>query len=100
LADATVGPRCTVAWRYRENGVHRGGGGQLFFSGVVPDASSGFLPTMKRGRDLVALVDALLPSVRQMLATRPGSDAPPALDLDEMNAALARLPSGPNEKLY
>src|ERR1700719_2001756 len=38
IADKSVGPRCIVAWRHSKGGVHRGGGGQQFYSGTVPDA--------------------------------------------------------------
>lgn len=97
--DESVGHRCIVAWRFSEEGVHGGGGGHQFYSGTERDSSSGFMPSISRGQDVSAFVSVLMPSMmKQLKATRAG-DPTPELDVDELKAALARLPTKPDEEL-
>jgi hypothetical protein len=98
-----VGPRCIVAWRHRKDGVHNGGGGHQFYTGVTRDTSSSGLPTIANGMDVGAICDAVSPHMfshmtKLLDAQRTGQ---PAMELntDEINAALAHLPDKPDENL-
>jgi hypothetical protein len=99
IVDESVGPRCIVAWRHRKGGVHTGGGGQQFYTGATRDASSPSLPTIACGMDVKAMIDAMYPQmIKNLEATMAGQPAM-ALNTDEMNAALARLPDKPDKNL-
>jgi len=100
-SDNSVGPHCIVAWRFRKNGVHKGGGAHEFYTGEKRDTSSqpSPIPSIANGRDMSAFLEVLAPyMLKQILALRAGERAQ-ELDNDEINAALARLPDKPDEKL-
>jgi hypothetical protein len=59
-ADGTVGPRCIVAWRHNSAGVHKGGGGQQYYTGVEREVESGMLPAIVRGLDMQAVAQAMM----------------------------------------
>lgn len=99
VPDKSVGPRCIVAWRYRKGGVHDGGGGHRYYTGPVRDRSSPSLPTISRGADLNAIVEAIAPQAMKRLEAMLKGEPTEDLDIDETNAALARLPREPDEKL-
>jgi hypothetical protein len=100
--DRTVGSGCLVAWRYRKKGAHKGGGAHQFYSGtarVMPgDGDNWSFPQISNGMDVGAIVAASMPFFARMFedmqAGRPGE-----IDHDQINAKLALLPSGPDDKL-
>ncbi len=99
ISDKSVGPRCTVAWRNRKEGVHKGGGGHRFYTGTTRDANSLPLPTIANGMDVSALAGVMMPHMSKMMEAMQAGDPPKELDKDELNAELARLPDKPDENL-
>ncbi|MEO3430709.1 hypothetical protein AAFN88_17780 [Pelagibius sp. CAU 1746] len=97
--DESVGPDSIVAWRFSKDGVHGGGGGHQFYSGPERAASSGFMPSITRGADINALVQAMMPFTEKSLKALMAGEPAPEENPDEINAALARLPRTPDEKL-
>jgi hypothetical protein len=99
LTDGTVGPRCIVAWRNRKTGVHKGGGGHQTYTRTVRDGNILSLPTIATGIDVDALVEATTPHMLKQLASL-GTGKPAALlDIAALDAALAKLPDKPDERL-
>lgn len=99
VSDRSVGPRCIVAWRNRKEGVHKGGGGHLFYTGTTRDASSPILPTIANGMDVSALCRVLMPHTIKTLDAMRSGEQVKDLDQDELKAEVARLPDQPDEKL-
>lgn len=105
VADKSVGPRCIVVWRYRKGGVHGGGGGLQYYSGKTRDASSPGLPAIACGQDIGAIAKVFtspqsMSRMESMLAAMErGEPIEWPDDTDEINAALARFPHEPDEKL-
>jgi hypothetical protein len=98
-ADGTVGPDCIVAWRFRKNGVHKGGGAHQNFRGIEKDSDTTMLPTIANGMDVAALIDIVSPHmIAQTQRMLTGENAQ-ELNSDSINAALANLPEGPDESL-
>jgi hypothetical protein len=98
VTDQSVGPRCTVTWRYRMGGFHNGGGAHECYTGVARDRASPPLPTIVNGGDLRALISAMTPIfLKQHEEKRAGKPG----DLDEagLKAKLAELPDTPDETL-
>jgi hypothetical protein len=89
VSDQSVGPRCIVAWRNREGSNHKVGSEQLSYTGTTRDANLPSLPTIATSLDIPAIVGAVL------RAGNPVKD----LDMDKINAELARLPNKPDENL-
>lgn len=97
--DGTVGPRCIVAWRHNASGVHNGGGGHQFYDKATRTQDSGALPTIGRGMDIQALVQAIMPHMMaQMSALRTGGTESES-DIEKMKADVAKLPEHPDETL-
>jgi hypothetical protein len=97
--DHSVGPRCIVAWRFRKGGRFKGGGGQQFYTGIKADDSSPVLPSIMTGFDMVALCDVVMAHSGKRLEALVKGKPAPDFCLNEVNAALARLPSAPDENL-
>jgi len=97
--DQSVGPRCIVAWRFRKGGSHKGGGGHVYYTGLKRDANSPPLPTIGIGMDVRALVEAIMPRLTSHMEETLAGNPVQELDRDAINAELARLPHGPDEKL-
>jgi hypothetical protein len=99
ISDNSVGPRCIVAWRHRQGGIHKGGGADQFYNGTTRDPQPLPLPTIAGAWDVAAVCKAVMPemmeTVRAMLAKQPQEE----LDKDTINAKLARLPAKPDERL-
>jgi len=97
LKDSSVGPRCIVAWRHREEG----GGCHQFYNGTLRESSTTMLPTIVNGMELNAIIGAIMPDPSKMLKTMLASEPLSLFQIDaqELNAKLAQLPSGPNEEL-
>jgi hypothetical protein len=87
-----VGPRCLVAWRHRRGGVRNGGGGHQFYTSTVRDADSPALPHIATGMDVAALMAVMMPRWTERLNSLQTGQPPKDVDVDEINAALARLP--------
>ena len=101
-ADPYVSSRCIVAWRNRKKGVHKGGGAQEFFAATARENGGMMIPTIGNGQDIVALVTPIWERMMQNFkALPPGSKELPSFgfDTDEINEALATMPSGPDEVL-
>jgi hypothetical protein len=99
IRDGFVGPRCIVAWRHRQHGVHNGGGGHQFFTGSARDPSCPSLPTIANGMDVSALVEVIMPHTMKLFEAMRQGQPTQELDKDELNAELARLPDKPDEDL-
>lgn len=99
MTNKSVGPRCVVAWRNRESGIHAGGGAHRYYRDGVADLDDGpMISSVGLGRDENALVAALLPILLQSVPL-PGSAEPLPLNVNAMNAALATLTDEPDENL-
>lgn len=96
--DETVGNRCIIAWRYRKNGVHGGGGGHQFYTGTRRDSSSTMLPTIAAGMNVSGLIELITPFLNRTM-DKLASDQPVPDDKDEINAALRNLANVPDKKL-
>jgi len=100
VSDKSVGPCCIVAWRHREEGIHKAGGEQLFYTGTTREANlSATLPTIGNGMDINALVRVTRPHVTKLFEAWRAGEREKELDRDEINAELARLPNKPDENL-
>ena len=97
--DGSVGPRCTVAWRFRKGGAHNVGGGHQFYTGTDRDASTPTLPIIANGMDVSALMETIMPYMTKRLRAMRTGQSIPELNEDEMNADVARLPDKPDEDL-
>jgi hypothetical protein len=106
--DASVGPRCIVAWRHRKGGIHGGGGSHQFYTDTTRDVgsltgtiqvASLILPTIANGMDVGAIGSLLIPHMieraQEMEAGQPAKE----FNCDEFSAAVARLPDKPDENL-
>jgi hypothetical protein len=95
-AESTVGLRCIVAWRFQ-----KGGGAHEFFDGGQGELNSSFvfLPIIARGMDVTSLVKVVAPiGITELDASRRGE--PNEMDEAAMNAALAKLPDGPDDRFH
>jgi hypothetical protein len=99
IRDKSVGPRCIVAWRHREGGVHKGGGGHQFYTDSTRDSGSPCLPTIVAGMDLQALLSVEMPRITKMFEAMRAGQPAKELSKDEINAELARLLDKPDENL-
>lgn len=99
IGDGSVGPNCIVAWRYRKNGVHKGGGAHQSFRGINKEVDGTMLPTIANGMDVRALIEVVSPFIMAQMEKLLAGENAPELDSDIMNAALANLPEGPDESL-
>lgn len=97
--DGSVGPRCIIAWRNRKGGAHAGGGAQRGYSNGVLDRDHPPLPTIAGGTDINALIGAVTPYIFKSMPRLGTTEAASPLDVEAMNAALARLPWTPDENL-
>jgi hypothetical protein len=93
--DGTVGPRCIIVWKNRENGAFSSGGGIACYSGTDQDRDCRAVPTISNGIDVRALTNVTFKHVlSDFIGERAG-----VINTDEINADLAALPIGPDEKL-
>lgn len=91
--DDTVGPKCTVIYRYRD-----GGGSHVAFDGMEP-GGSGAMESMSHGMNMGKICEILLehmsPIMSEMMRT---GDNAPIFPEAEVNRKLAKLPSTPDEE--
>jgi hypothetical protein len=99
VADASVGPRCIVSWRFRKGGVHQGGGGHYGYTGTTRDPQTPDVPTIAGGIDVSALVGMLMPHATKMFEDMKVGEENRGMDEDALNADLALLPDWPDEEL-
>jgi hypothetical protein len=99
IHDKTVGPRCIVAWRNSKGGSKGGGGGHRLYTNAIAEDDTVAIPMIANGIDVQALVKVIAPSTMKMLDAMLDDKPVPEVDQDEINAAVARLPYGPDEKL-
>lgn len=93
--DGTVGPRCIIVWKNRENGAFDSGGGIACYTGTDQDRNCRAVPTISNGIDVRALSNVTLKHVlSDFFGEKNG-----VIDTGEINAELAALPIGPDEKL-
>jgi hypothetical protein len=101
VRDKSVGPRCIVAWRHRKGGIHNIGGADQFYTGTTRDSVSLGLPTIGVGMDVAAISDAtmraMMPHMEKILEAMRAGRPPPELKTEELNAAVAPLPTKPDE---
>jgi hypothetical protein len=95
---STVGESCIVAWRFRKNGIHGGGGGHQAFNRTAEAASTGLVPTIARGGDIAALANVFSQQCRVAIA-RQGNVVLSDDDLKIVDDAVAKLPNAPDERL-
>lgn len=97
----SVGPRCIVAWRHRENGVHKGfGGGHAYYTGTDREPNSPSLPSISHGINDSALINVLMPHIEKRFeARRQGEPVKEWVDEDGLNKDLAKVPDAPDENL-
>ncbi|HJR54762.1 MAG TPA: hypothetical protein VJ982_13740, partial [Gemmatimonadota bacterium] len=98
--DQSVSPTCLVVWR--PAGPPRNGGHQLY-SGLSREENAPVFPTISRGLDVRALVEAMMPYMqRQMMKNLERMERGESmldLDMEQVNAELAELPEKPDEHL-
>jgi hypothetical protein len=97
--DASVGPSCIVSWRHRRGGVHKEGGGHSFYTGTTRDPSSPTVPMIANGMDVAALAGALMPVIMKSAEKLRTGGSFADLTTDRLRAAMAHLPTDPDERL-
>jgi hypothetical protein len=96
--DKTVGPRCIVAWRYREGGRLKRNSGHQFYTGLSKDSETASLPWIMNGADIHALVSTMWAHTPELMDKVRAGESVASL-YEAMNAELAQLPETPDEKL-
>ena len=105
MSKKTVGPRCIVAWRNRKGGIHKMGGANQLYTGTkreqgsFEDFASSGIPTVSHGYDVEGIMRATMPQIMKQMMEGMATGKQIEIDKDAMNAALARLPTEPDEKL-
>lgn len=97
--DCFTGPNCIVAWRYAQHGRHKGGGAQAFYERTSRVKGGTTLPTIGRGRDMGAFIQALLPFMGSQLGALMRGEPDPGIDVAAMMEAVNKLPITPDENL-
>jgi hypothetical protein len=99
MDDNSVGPRSIVVWRHRKESTRKGGGGHQFYNGNTREAASGMLPTVSNGMDIQAIVQSIMPFIMSPISEHKEHGIAKDIDLDGINASLAKLPDKPDETL-
>lgn len=97
--DRFTGPNCIVAWRYAQHGRHKGGGAQAFFERTSRVKGGIALPTIVRGRDMGAFIQAILPFIGTQMEVLMRGEPDPGIDVAAMMEAVNSLSVTPNEDL-
>lgn len=98
-SDKSVGARSIVMWRHRKQGAYGGGGSQQYYNGINREIDSPVLPSICNGMDSAAVIAAIWPLSMAFLEARMAGDGPSEIDADAMSAAVARVPTRPDETL-
>jgi hypothetical protein len=96
---SSVGHKCIVIWRHRSSGPRQGGGGHQAYNGTQREDMTEPVPTISNGMDVLAIVRATLPLVLAEHHAFETTGISPGLDGNAMNAAVAKLPTKPDERL-
>ncbi|MGI9508036.1 MAG: hypothetical protein ACR2QJ_01645, partial [Geminicoccaceae bacterium] len=100
IPDGSVGPLSIVAWRFRRNGVKRGGGAHRFFDGAAPEnRGSKDIPMIGNGTDVRALCDILMARFSAHSEDLFAGKQVKELETDALNSELRKIPHTPDEKL-
>jgi hypothetical protein len=99
VADPSVGPRCVVVCRNKKGSSHKWGSRHAFYNRTTRDGDSAPLPTIATGMDIDALAGVMMPLVLEMFQRLNAGEPQADLNVDELNAGLARLPETPDEDL-
>ena len=98
-ADPLVGPNCVVTWRYNHGLVKYNAGSQSF-SGLIPDASSPFIPTIVSGLDMAALAADVMAGMQQAFAQVGDDIFTGKFNMAELFLpAFTKLPKNPDDSL-
>jgi hypothetical protein len=97
--DSYTGPNCIVAWRHCRKGRHKGGGAHAYYEGTTRIVGGAPIPSIGRGRDMGAFINAILPFIVPQLEAIMDGKSDPGLDVSAMKAATNRLPTDPDENL-
>ncbi|MEM9625529.1 MAG: hypothetical protein AAGA21_04795 [Pseudomonadota bacterium] len=98
-SDETVGPNCIVIWRFKRGGIRNGGGGIESYNGLKRRGQA-WPPKIVNGFDTKAIEERLMPIFEEKVAKPMGEGKEiQGMNKDEMNAAIADLPTGPDERL-
>jgi hypothetical protein len=95
-SDPGVGPRCIVAWRFRDQARPPRVVG---FSEMVADKVTPRIAHITGGLDLAALTSAVLPFLSKSLRAMRSGSPDDAQGSSELEAVLRALPDDPDEKL-
>ncbi|MFB9206753.1 hypothetical protein ACFFV7_36555 [Nonomuraea spiralis] len=97
---ATVGPRCIVVWRRRQDMRQpTSGGGHQFYTGTDRDKISDAIPTITNGIDIQSIAGIFMDHFMEKISEHGMKLTDSELDTAKLNRLLAKLPSEPDEKL-
>lgn len=99
VSDKSVGTDCIVVWRYRKSGPKKGGGGHLYYSDGLPCGEHPSIPSIVSGMDITAMLRVLSPLLLGDARRALAGEADLQWNKTEVDAALARLPDAPDERL-
>jgi hypothetical protein len=98
-ADGTVGPHCIVAWRHNKLGVHKGGGDHQFYEGTQRTDDSSIFASIAVGLDIQAMAKAAWPHLMAQLSSLQTGEPEIELDVEKINADIAKIPQHPDKNL-
>jgi hypothetical protein len=99
MPDQSVGPNCMVAWRNTRDGARRGGGAHCYYTADKREPDSPGLPHIADGFDMHAITSVMMPHFRTSLSAALEAGHAPDIDMELVNAELAKLPEQPDERL-
>jgi hypothetical protein len=101
VRDKTVGPRCIVVWRRRQDARRPGpGGAHQCYTAGLRDANSGSIPAILSGLDARAISDVLMGQLQQRLSDPATQDNPfGGTWEDKLKTLVGGLPSDPDDRL-
>jgi hypothetical protein len=101
VRDGTVGPRCIVVWRRRQDPRRpASGGGHQFYTGVERERGSVGIPAIGNGLDIRSIVGVMAKHfLSQSTPFLLGESDTFDPDTAVLNRQLAELPSHPDDKL-
>ncbi|MCH8321598.1 MAG: hypothetical protein IIB64_00790 [Proteobacteria bacterium] len=97
--DQSVGSNCIVTWRNKKPDSHKEGSGHHFYTEEKRNPGSETIPQIANGIEINPLVGVMEPFVSKIFEAMSSGGPKKELNKDEINKALARLPSKPDENL-